>query len=258
MIEHDPWESQLKDLAASFSYPPTPDIASAVKPRIIVGRSAAVSGRRAAWTFAITALLLVGLLLVPPVRARLLDVLAMGAVRVFLSQPVAAPLPSVGPIPPQITTTAHPTPLSSILDLEGETTLESARSRVGFPIRLPSYPSGLRTPDKVFVQDFGQPLLIFVWLDDGQTDRVRLSLYQFLPGPFAEKSRPRLIKPSTVNGRPAIWGEGPHLLTTYSGNMVMRRLVDGQVLIWTEGAVTYRLETELPGSEAIRIAESLR
>jgi hypothetical protein len=34
--------------------------------------------------------------------------------------------------------------------------------------------------------------------------------------------------------------------------------VDGHVLIWTEGAITYRLETALPESEAIRIAESLR
>jgi hypothetical protein len=35
------------------------------------------------------------------------------------------------------------------------------------------------------------------------------------------------------------------------------RLIDGHVLIWTDGVTTYRLETALDLEEAVRVAESL-
>jgi hypothetical protein len=256
MSDRDRWESQLEELAGSFIYPPTPDLAGAVSRRIAARRGRSATPRRVAWTIALAGLL--AGLLVPPVRAGLLEALRIGAVRILLVEPTITPLPPTEPARYQPTIPPQPTPLGSILDLQGETTLAAAQSRIAVPIRLPSYPADLGPPDKVFVQDFGDPLLILVWLDDAQPDRVQFSLSQFLPGPFAEKSRPRLIKPATVNGRPAIWGEGPHLLITRSGDITLRRLVDGHVLIWTEGAITYRLETALPESEAIRIAESLR
>jgi len=34
-------------------------------------------------------------------------------------------------------------------------------------------------------------------------------------------------------------------------------LVEGNVLLWTEGEITYRLETDQRMEEAVRIAESL-
>lgn len=258
MSEFERWESQLQETARSFSYPPTPNIAGAVGGRIARRRTGPASRRRAILALAAVAVLIVGLLLVPPVRAGILEVLRIGAVRINLVDPTATPPPTVAPTRSQPTITPRPTPLSSILDLEGETTLAAAQARVDFPIRLPSYPADLGAPDKVFVQDFGGPVLIFVWLDDQQPDQVRLSMYQFSPGPYAEKTRPQVIKSTTVNGRPAIWGEGEHLLITRSGRDVMRRLVDGHVLVWTEGEITYRLETALSETEAIRVAESLR
>jgi hypothetical protein len=45
---------------------------------------------------------------------------------------------------------------------------------------------------------------------------------------------------------------------TRLGWLVEFRLVEGHVLIWADGSLTYRLETELPLDEALRIAESLR
>ena len=39
--------------------------------------------------------------------------------------------------------------------------------------------------------------------------------------------------------------------------MALRRLVEGNVLLWEQDGVTYRLETELPLDEAIKVAESL-
>jgi hypothetical protein len=35
-------------------------------------------------------------------------------------------------------------------------------------------------------------------------------------------------------------------------------LIEGHVLIWKEGDITYRLETDLPVEEAVKIAESLK
>lgn len=258
MSEFERWESQLQETARSFSYPPTPDIAGAVGGQIARRRAGLAPRRRASLALAAIVVLIVGLLLVPPVRAGILEVLRIGVVRINLVEPTVIPPPTAEPTRTQPTVTPRPTPLSSILDLEGETTLAAAQARVDFPIRLPSYPADLGAPNKVFVQDFGGPVLIFVWLDDQQPDRVRLSMYQFAPGPYAEKTRPQVIKPVTVNGRPAIWGEGEHLLITRSGRDVMRRLVDGHVLVWTEGQATYRIETDLSESEAIRVAESLR
>lgn len=258
MSDFDRWETRLQETARSFSYPPTPDIAGSVGRRIVRRRAGPAPRYRARLALAAVALVMAVALLVPPVRAGILEVLRIGAVRINLVEPTVTPPPTAEPSRTQPTVTPRPTPFSSILDLEGETTLAAAQARVDFPIRLPSYPADLGAPDKVFVQDFGGPVLIFVWLDDQQPDRVRLSMYQFAPGPYAEKSRPEMIKPVTVNGRPAIWGEGEHLLITRSGRDVMRRLVDGNVLVWTEGEVTYRIETDLPEAEAIHVAESLR
>jgi hypothetical protein len=36
------------------------------------------------------------------------------------------------------------------------------------------------------------------------------------------------------------------------------RLIKGHVLIWEQEEITYRLETDLPLEEAVRVAESLQ
>jgi hypothetical protein len=155
---------------------------------------------------------------------------------------------------------ASPTPLTSIMDLAGETTLAEAQERSGFPIRLPTYPADLGNPDRVFFQNIGGPAVVLVWLDPNEPTRVALSLHQLGPGTFADKGEPGSIQETSVNGRQALWTEGPYILQFRHGNRVdydLRRLVTGHVLIWVEGAVTYRLETDLPLEEAIRVAESL-
>jgi hypothetical protein len=258
----DRWEAQLEETARGLKYPPTPDIASAVSRQLVAKRRhPGLAHRRVVWALATVGVLIIGILLVPPVRAGILEVLRIGAVRIFLVEPTSTPLPPPSiatPTQPTVTPQPTATPLTSVLDLAGETTLAEARRRVNFPIRLPTYPADLGPPDKVFVQEFAGPILIFVWLDDNQPSRVRLSLYQLPPGPYVEKSRPRALESTSVNGRSAIWAEGAHLLITPSGSDVMRRLVDGHLLVWTEGDITYRLETDLSQAEAIRIAESFR
>jgi hypothetical protein len=150
-------------------------------------------------------------------------------------------------------------PLISVLErLAGEMTLDEARQTVSYPILLPSYPPDLGEPDRVFVQDADGDMTILIWIDPEQPTQVLMSLHLIPPTSWAvEKMNPALIEETTVNGQRAIWAEGPYPIRFSNGNLDYIRLIDGHVLIWTDGQVTYRLETRLNLEQAIRVAESL-
>lgn len=254
---HPDWEERLQGAARNFGYPPTPDIANRVK-RQLAGeqRQGLVvwSRRLVAWAVLLIVLILAGVLASPRVRAGVLEWLQIGAVRIFLTEPSTTPdvpekEPATEPVPTII-------PPASLLDLAGETSLTHARSRTDFPIRLPAEPPDLGLPDRVFLQT--GPGVILVWLEPDLPGQVRLSLHILGPGAFAGKSQPRVLQETTVHGEPALWAEGPHFLQLEGQRYDERRLVDGNVLIWTEENLTYRLETTLSLPEAIRVAESLR
>ncbi len=243
----DPWETRLRQIAGAFPYPPTPSIRALTTPP-----GPRRPWRRLAWAVAAILLVVAGLLAVPQVRAAVAEFLQLGAIRIFQTPSPATVFPAEE---------KNPTPVTSLLDLAGETSLAEARERLTFPLRLPTYPPDLGPPDRVFRQDLGGPVVVLAWLDPEQPERVQLSLHQLSPGTFAEKGDPGHIQETIVNGRPAYWTEGPYLLQFRRGNETqfdLRRLVQGHVLLWTEGEITYRLETDLPLNEAIKIAESLR
>jgi hypothetical protein len=101
-------------------------------------------------------------------------------------------------------------------------------------------------------------MTILVWLDPSQPNRVLMSLHFIPPGSWGiEKSEPIAIEETDVNGQRAIWAVGPYPLRLQNGDLDFTRLIDGNVLIWTDGDVTYRLETNQTLDEAIKIAESL-
>jgi hypothetical protein len=101
-------------------------------------------------------------------------------------------------------------------------------------------------------------MTILIWIDPEQPTQVLMSLHLIPPTSWAvEKMNPALIEETTVNGQRAIWAEGPYPIRFSNGNLDYIRLIDGHVLIWTDGQVTYRLETELELDEAIKVAESL-
>jgi hypothetical protein len=227
--------------------------------------------RRLVWSTAILLLLLLAITLtVPPVRAAVLEFLQIGAIRIFQIAPTPAPSPTLPPVeqtppvglaPASPTVTSLPTPVDivSLLDLAGRTSLEEARQKAAFPLRLPTYPPDLGAPSHVFMQDMGGEMIVLVWTDPEQPDQVRLSLHAIAPGSWAgEKVTPLVVQETTVNGQPAAWTVGPYLLYLRTRDLELRRLIDGHVLVWTQDDVTYRLETSLPLDEAIRIAESLQ
>jgi hypothetical protein len=272
-LEQELFETRLVSLAGGLEYPPTPDIAGSVMSRLRsfpspIRRGGRGEGhprfisRRLAWSLAISLILCSSLMLIPPARAAIIEFIQIGVVRIFGS-------PSTPPAPVEetpsaaipVTATPGPTlpPLIPILEnITGEMTLEEAQQTVDYPILLPSYPSALGQPDRIFVQEAEGKMAILVWLDPQQPDQVSMSLHFIPAGSWAiDKVKPITIQETTVNGERAIWTVGPYPLRLYNGDIRFTRLIDGHVLIWEKGTITYRLETDLSLEEAIQIAESL-
>ena len=231
------FEERIQALAAGFRYPPTPDIAT----RMRQAQPLPIRRPRLAWAIAIVLVIAAGLLAVPSVRAAVVEIVRLGAVRIFLGGPT--PLPPTGHL--------------SLSELPGETTLEAARASAAIPIRIPTYPVDLGPPDRVFlVREFGG-IVVLVWANPDYPDFARLALFEIPPGPMVNKLFPERIRSTSVAGRPAIWSTGDHFVEVIVEGQREQVLVQGNVLIWSLEGVTYRLETDLPLEEAIRIAESL-
>jgi hypothetical protein len=253
------FENKVRSLAQGMDYPRTPDIAGFVMARLHTSTRPRFASKALAWTLTIVLVFFLSLLLIPPARAAILEFIQVGVVRIFRTQPTPLPPPnSQAPV----TATPVPTPQSLIpilKDVSGEMTLEQAQKSVQYPILLPSYPPDLGKPDAIFVQYADDAVTILVWLDPQKPGQVRMSLH-FLPaGSWAiKKAEPTVIEETHVNGHYAIWTTGPYVLRLLNGDMEMRRLIDGHVLIWENGNITYRLETALDLKEAVKIAESLK
>ena len=259
-LQPELFERQILSIAKEMAYPRTPDIAGAVKRRLRLPERRRSLSRQWAWSLMILVTLVSSLMLIPPVRAAVLEFIQIGVVRIFRAEPTPlAPQQQFPSVP--VTATAGPTaqPLIPILEMmAGEVTLEEAQQIVDYSIRLPAYPPDLGDPDHVFVQDADGDMTILVWRDPEQPDEVSMSLHFLPPDSWAiKKLEPALIQETTVNGQRAFWTIGPYPIRYSNGNIDFIRMVDGRVLIWTEGEITYRLETDLSLEEAIRVAESL-
>lgn len=254
------WEYGLQKAASAFPYPQTPPLHTAVQAQLHAARSHPSPlptnphphPRRGLALAALLALLaLAAMLSVPAVRAALGRILQIGAVTIFVGEtagelehpPTAAPATSPAPTP------------------EGTMTLEQARAAALFPIWLPDATVNLGAPDTIDLQqhaDAGMQIIILTWFDPPQIETGRLVLYQINVVEYAYKMLPRdSLVETTVHTRPAFWITGEHLLQIpdFSGNM-QERLV-GDVLIWTDGELTFRLEGAPTLEDAVRIAESL-
>lgn len=248
----DPLEKELQQMAETFDYPPTPRFASQPQPRPTF-----VPVRALVWALAV-GLFFIGLWAIPPVRAGILQLLQIGSIRIFFTTPTPPPSTLNSPSLPT------PTPLYGIDNLAGQTTLADVQTKLDFPIHLPTYPTDLGLPDKVFYQETIGSVLISVWLADDQPTQPRLILYamqlpdDILGGKFNVQSS----QLTQVNGEDAFWIVGKHLLQFYDAQQKpfyqSYRFIAGNVLVWESEAITYRLETSLSLEEAIQIAESLR
>jgi hypothetical protein len=260
------FEKRVLAISKGLAYPRTPDIAGTVMRRLRASTYPRPLSRRLAWSLVVVLVLFSTLMLIPPARAAILEFIQIGVVRIFPAEPTPAP-PGAPPqqeipattIPATATPAATTEPLIPVLrNVAGELTLEEAQQRVDYPIVLPTYPADLGEPDYVFVQDADGDMTILVWTDPQDLEDVLMSLHLVPAGSWAiEKVSPTVIQETRVHGQRAIWAIGPYPIRYSNGNIDFIRMINGHVLIWAEGAITYRLETALTLEEAVRAAESL-
>jgi hypothetical protein len=242
-------ESRLSALRDEVAWPPTPDLAAAT-----VARIAAEPARRArprwlrgprlapALSIVLAVVVATGVLLAasPGVRARVADWLGIGAVRVERVERLPAARPA-----------------GDDLGLGRLTTREDARRATGLPVPAVAAlgpPAGVYTVNT----DVGTSVSL-VWPArpslPPSADGIG-ALLTVLPGDALPIVR-KLIDPSVrvrdvrVGDAPGLFVEGRHVL-------VPPRRLAGNTLVWTAGAATYRLETELALDAALRIARTVR
>jgi hypothetical protein len=242
-------ERELARLARDVELPPTPSIAPAVVARLETDRAArarppfpriAIWSRRRALVAAAAALLLV---LALAFGARY--VIGAAEVRVQPGGPPSGP------------------PLAPATALGKPVTLEAARAAVGFEIRLPAGPP----PDEVYV--FRAPGrragVLLAWdaderwpaLPDTPWGLVLLQTPDDAETIAKDVDRFEDLHDVTVGGVPGFWIDAPHglVVTTAAGTETFS--VEGNVLIWSEGGTTFRLETALGRPGALEIARSI-
>lgn len=258
----------LKDLGPIVAFPPTPDLARSVAADLArpVPTPSPPSWRRPSrpwrWSLglAAAALLVVAsafLALVPAARFALGETLGVAGVRIFRID--ADP-------------TVSPTPVGGNLGLGRRLTLAKAASAVPYPIAVPTL-AGFADPDEVYLARVPtEGMVSFVYrprsgLPESPTGGVGALLTQF-PGrtddPVAEKGvgPAATVEPVEIRDGHGFWIEGEAHLFVYRDIDGEPRYEEyrlaGNVLLWDENGVTYRLESALDKERAISIARSLR
>jgi hypothetical protein len=283
-------EAALRDLGERLAYPATPDIAAAVRRRLAVpppGRAPwprrlaawweGLSPRRAFATAAL-ALLLVGavvLALIPTARETVAGWFGVRGIRIVLVDETPTPAPS--PTAPAATVAATPTaaPLGDNLLLGRRVTLAQAQAMVDFPIQVPETPL-LGQPDEVYVREMPDgPMVTLLYyarpgLPAAAETGVGLLLVQFEAeeGSFwieKQTTPANDVRPVPVGGVEGLWLGGSHYLMIAPDPAFGSRprvptpegRPAGNVLLWEDDGVTYRLESALTWPQAVDIAETL-
>ena len=243
-------ERELIALRDEFAWPPTPDLAAAVRERITAeprarARSWWPASRLAPALAAVLAVLIaLGVLLAASsgVRATLRDWLGIGSVRITRVER----LPDLAP--------------ARQLGLGRRATVAAANRHLGSPIATVH---ALGRPDAVYLGE-GQPVrvsLVYVaraglpagtagvgaLLDELQGEQLA----------FVEKmvaGRVPIVR-VRVNGAPGYFIAGRHAVML--PNELRPRLA-GNTLVWARDAVSYRLETGLGLRRALALARSVR
>lgn len=226
-------EQRLQALGRELAFPPEPDLAARAR----------LSERRFSWRWAALAAAVVVVALaaafaVPGARTAIL--------RWFHIE--GATVERVETLPPA-------QERSSAGGLGRRVSLQEAERLLGFRLLLPP----LRAEPPVYVLD--DALATVILRADGRP--VLLSEYGARDYGLLKKSvgAKTHVEPTSVAGEPALWVEGPpHTLTYFSrsGQFQERTVkIHGNVLLWTHGPVTVRLEGRITKAQALRLAREI-
>jgi|GEM_PF-6239179 len=218
----DGFETHIRDIAQHLPYPAMP------AREIHYRRRHSMQWMRQA--AAILIVMVIAGFAIPDIRASVFKMLQIGAVTITLDGSSLS---------------GEPLRLS---DVSGETDLATIQENVSYAIRVP--PDNL--PDRVYLQE--SELVIFVWLED---DDIQQVLYQLPLYDWGVIKSVETVTHTTVENGEAFWIDIAHPVIFENGTTEMTYFVQGNVLIWMENNVTYRLETALDMDEARVFAESL-
>ncbi|HMI98892.1 MAG TPA: hypothetical protein VK488_03565 [Gaiellaceae bacterium] len=224
-------DAVLTELGRQVEFPPTPNLAPAVRRRLGERRS---WRRPVALALAVLIVAIGAALAVPQARTAILDWLGLSGVHIVRVEKLP-PVPVVGN-----------------LDLGRQVTLAEARRRAPW-LLVPT-----DAPDRVYVGTAipgGKVSLLW-----GTPASVRLLLTEFRGLAYIEKLIEPDAKVDPVKlGSSGVWLEEPHVFSFLGRDGRIRQSTTrlaGKTLLWQQGDVTLRLEGELSKAEALRIARS--
>lgn len=253
--EFDDLERELARLAGDVAFPPTPSFALPAPPHAT--RRVRQLAPRGWWRAGLAAavLLLVTTLAVPEARQTLAGWLGFPGIRIEIGDQADDP-------PPTVTT------IGGSLLLGEAATFEEAAAAVNFELAVPR--TGLEDIEpEVYLNQFQDaPVVSLLYPASnelpgiGETG-VGLLLMQidasgntsmFITKRASAESPPR---PVAVDGGDGMWIQGGVLTIDAGDPFWTYERRSGNVLVWEQDGITYRMESNLPRDDAIAIAESL-
>ncbi len=265
------WEAAVARVAAGYPYPPTPTLAAAVRPEA-AARAARPAGRtppRRAWAVglaAVLALLLLGVLAVPQSRAAVWAwVTEIGAVRIFVDEtpPATATASSepggLSPSAP-LSPAGKPVPLALLAVAPGEAIpVEALDEFTGFPVVRPPVESEWGAPDEAVIHPaLGRNMVTWVWRRGDQGGEPYLTLSQTdVPALAFKMAAQEQVEDVRIREMAGLWVAGPHTFALPIDGQPDAQAFASNVLLWTDGTMTYRIEGDIGLNDAIRLAESL-
>jgi hypothetical protein len=235
-------ERALLAVGRNLEVPVAPDLTGAVRARLAEGRRPSLFSRRAlVVALAVLAVAVGAVLAVPQARSTIRDWLGIGNVTIRY----------VEDLPPVEQATAG-------LELGERMSLEEARERAGFRVRVPAI-EGLDVPPKVYYnRESSQVAFLY-----GSEEKPKLLITQADARGAIEK----LVNLNVTErelvvvepGYAGVWlyGEKHAIFYPSTDHEEPFRLV-GNALVFEIDGVTLRIEAEISKAEALRIARSLR
>ena len=235
-------ELALTQIGRELEYPATPDLTGAVRRRLAEGRRPRSLWRRPV-VIALAALVVAigAVMAVPQARSEILDLLGIGAVNIR----------HVEGLPEVDLATGD-------LGVGEKVSLEEARERVDFPVRVPTLPE-LKDPNVYYAEPLPTGQVSFVY---GSLDKPQLLITQVAAVGAIEKlvHEGTRIEPASIEGAQGVWIEGGRHVLFYPGadRPEPLRLVGNTLVLERTDGVTVRIEADISKEEALRIARSMR
>jgi hypothetical protein len=231
-------EIRLRALAHQVDIPAERDLAPAVLARL-EGRRPFAWRRAAVLALALVAIAVGAAFAVPQARSAILRFFHIGGETII----------RVDTLPPAVER-------SQAAGLGSPVSRSQAEHTLGFRLLLP--PVHRKPPERVYLlgdsvgtvvlRSHGHPVLLSEFSSPGEMGLKKLTVNQ---------TRVEWVQ---VDGRTALWIRGTHTLTYFDRQLGFREQtirIRSNVLVWTRGRLTLRLEGDLTRSQAIALAKSV-